>query len=68
MVWTLPAIEKDHLIWKYHASDLKGWENDVALMYGVDIIPTTFLIDKNGVIVGVDLSKRKLRKKIAANL
>jgi peroxiredoxin len=62
------AIEKDNLIWKYHVSDLQGWENDVAIMYGVDIIPATFLIDKNGVIIGVDLSKRKLRKRIAANL
>lgn len=43
------AIEKDGLIWKNH-----GWDKDGsnAKKYGVQFIPTTFLIDGKGNIVG----------------
>ena len=45
------AIKKDDLKWKYHVSDLKGWESEAAASYGVRSIPAAFLIDENGVIV-----------------
>jgi peroxiredoxin len=50
----LKAIEKDKLTWT-HVSDLKSWENAVAVMYGVRSIPTNLLIDKNGVIIAKNL-------------
>src|ERR1700741_2771475 len=44
------AIEKDRLNWPYHVSDLKGWYSAAASIYGVNSIPTNWLIDPYGVI------------------
>lgn len=60
----LKAIENDKLTWK-HVSDLAGWKNDAAKMYGVMSIPANFLIDPNGVIVGKNLRGEDLGKKLA---
>lgn len=49
------AIEKDKLAWPYHISDLKGWNSKHAATYGVRSIPTNFLIDGDGTIVGRNL-------------
>lgn len=54
------AIEDDDLDWKYHVSDLQGWSNAAAVEYGVNSIPTNFLIDGEGTILarglrGLDL-------------
>lgn len=49
------AIENDKLAWKYHVSDLKKWRSEPAAEYGVRSIPSNFLVDKNGVIVGINL-------------
>lgn len=46
----LGAIEKDGLEW-HHVSDLKGWQNEVANMYGVSSIPHTILLDREGKII-----------------
>ncbi|MBK8295838.1 MAG: TlpA family protein disulfide reductase [Saprospiraceae bacterium] len=48
------AIEKDNLTWDTHVSDLKKWESDPAKIYGVQSIPKTFLIGKDGKIVAVN--------------
>lgn len=45
------AIEKDQLSWNTHVSDLMKWECKPAREYGVNSIPRTFLIDRNGKIV-----------------
>ena len=50
------AIEKDQLDWNYHVSDLKGWSSAGGAKYGVRTIPTTYLIDEEGVIIGRNLS------------
>jgi peroxiredoxin len=48
------AIETDRLTW-YHVSDLKGWQNAVAKLYGVRSVPQTFLLDANGKIIAHNL-------------
>ena len=58
------AIEKDGLTWKYHVSDLKGWENSAAQIYGVSSIPMSFLIDENGIIVAKELRGMALHMKL----
>lgn len=52
----IDAIEKDGLIWQYHVSDLKFWQSEAAALYGVNSIPRTFLIDREGkiAVVGVN--------------
>jgi len=60
----LKAIEEDQLSWN-HVSDLKGWGNEVAKLYGVSSIPHTILLDKEGQIIAKDLRGEELRAKIA---
>lgn len=54
------AIERDKLNWPYHVSDLKGWENEAASLYGVNSIPMSFLIDENGIIIAKNLRGMQL--------
>jgi len=58
------AIEKDGLTWKSHVSDLKGWQNGAAAVYGVSSIPMSFLIDENGIIVAKNLRGLELHKQL----
>jgi thiol-disulfide isomerase/thioredoxin len=58
------AIEKDQLKWKGHVSDLQGWNNAAAGVYGVSSIPMSFLIDENGIIVAKNLRGLELHKKL----
>jgi peroxiredoxin len=57
------AIKKDNLSWT-HVSDLKGWKNSAAELYGVEGIPMNFLLDKDGNIIGKGLRGEDLEKKL----
>lgn len=63
------AIEKDNLHWPYHILDLttsqRFFNGKIADLYGVKQIPTSFLLDPQGIIIGVDLSPRQLDKLLA---
>jgi peroxiredoxin len=48
------AIQKDGLTWP-QVSDLKEWNSEAGLLYDIQQLPTTFLLDKKGVIIAVDL-------------
>ena len=60
----LKAIESDKLSWT-HVSDLKYWQNEVAVLYGVQSIPHTVLLDKEGKIIAKNLRGEALDKKLA---
>jgi peroxiredoxin len=55
------AIRKDGLDWT-QVSDLKGWQNSAAMLFGVKSIPQNFLIDPNGVIVEKNLRGETLQQ------
>ncbi|MEO7313389.1 MAG: TlpA disulfide reductase family protein, partial [Chitinophagaceae bacterium] len=59
----LAAIKKDNLTW-IQVSDLKGWQNRVAEQYGVQSIPTNFLLDKDGNIIATNLRGESLENKL----
>ena len=61
----LAAIKKDGLIWT-QVSDLSGWNNEAAKLYGVHSIPQNFLIDPKGNIIGKNLRGEDLNKKLAS--
>jgi thiol-disulfide isomerase/thioredoxin len=61
----LKAIEQDGLVWKSHASDLKGWETAARPVYGFEAIPFTVLIDKQGNIIAKNLRGAELEAKLA---
>lgn len=54
------AIEDDDLVWKYHASDLKGWENQAARDYGIESIPFNLLLDPEGKIIAKNIRGENL--------
>jgi peroxiredoxin len=60
----LAAIHKDELTWT-QVSDLKFWDNKVAVLYGVKAIPANLLLDKEGKIIAKDLRGADLEKKLA---
>jgi thiol-disulfide isomerase/thioredoxin len=62
------AIEQDGLAWKYHISSLNEFENPIALQYGVKVIPTSYFISENGVIMGVDLLAENLDRMLTDRL
>ncbi|GHT24154.1 thiol:disulfide interchange protein [Bacteroidia bacterium] len=60
----LKGIADDHLTWT-HVSDLQYWNSAAAKLYGVRAIPSNFLLDKNGVIIGKNLRGDDLKNKLA---
>ncbi|MCB0476862.1 MAG: TlpA family protein disulfide reductase [Crocinitomicaceae bacterium] len=58
------AIKQDGLVWENHVSDLLGWKNTAAKLYGVGSIPSTFLLDKEGKIIGKNLRGFALEEKL----
>ncbi len=57
------AIEKDGLTWP-QISNLKGWQEPVAVQYGVRSIPATFILDETGKIVATRLRGKALEAKV----
>jgi len=60
--WTR-AIRNDNLTWT-HVSDLKFWQSAAAQQYGVQAIPATFLLDKDGKIIAKNLRGPALEQKL----
>lgn len=58
------AIADDALVWT-HVSDLQGWESIAARNYGVQSIPTNFLVGPDGTIIARDLRGAALENKLA---
>lgn len=56
------AIGTDSLVWKYHGFDEGG---KIATQYGVNSIPTAFLIDGNGEIIASGNEIRGIKLHIA---
>jgi thiol-disulfide isomerase/thioredoxin len=55
------AIKQDKI--KYvQVIDTGGWNSAVAATYGVEQIPTNFLLDKNGNVVAIDAEGKELDK------
>jgi len=48
--------------------DGKGWENKLAVKYGIDLVPATFLLDRQGKIIGHDLSGEALEEAVTKAL
>lgn len=59
----IEAINTDGLKWP-NVTDLKGWENKAAVIYGVSQYPTSYLIDREGKIIAKNLEGDALRNKL----
>lgn len=56
----LNAIKEDGLTW----AQVRDTENKVAEMYAIQQIPTTFLLDREGVIIATNLRGEALEAKL----
>ena len=61
------AVANDKLTWT-QVSDLKGWSSSVANQYGIQSIPSNFLLDPDGKIIGKDLRGEDLIKALSSTL
>jgi thiol-disulfide isomerase/thioredoxin len=59
------AIAQDGLVWKHHIFGANDFDFPIAKQYGISSIPTTFLIDENGILVGVNLTKSAIEAFLA---
>lgn len=60
------AIAKDQLNWRYHimdqSSSLKFFNGPVADLYGIAEVPTSYLIDPQGQIIGVNMHAEQVAR------
>lgn len=66
------AIDRIGMNWKYHLIDLttsfKFINSPIATEFGVKQVPSKFLLDKNGIIIGVNQSIEDLDNFLTENL
>jgi len=62
------AINKDELFWKFHVSDLGGWQSEGSKKYDIHSIPSNVLIDGKGTIIAKNLKGHALHKFLEASL
>ena len=60
----IKGIEKDHLEKWIHVSDVKYWQSVVVPLYELEKIPSNFLLDREGRIIGVNLRGEMLQRKL----
>ena len=59
----LNAVKVNQMNW-VHTSDLKGWKDAVAVRYGIQSIPASFLLDPQGHLIAKDLRGDALLQKL----
>ena len=57
------AVAKDKITW-LQGIDPGGWDARAAIRWQVDAIPASFLVNKNGDVVAINLEKGELENKI----
>jgi len=62
------GIADDKLVWKWHVSDLKGWQSGIARVYSVRSIPMNFLINPEGIIIARNLRGEALEAELKKHL
>lgn len=58
------AIKALNITWP-QMSDLKGWSNEGAKLYGVNSIPATVLVDQDGTIIARNLRGEDIKAKLS---
>jgi len=64
----LSAMKNDGMIWRYHTMESINFDGPLAKKFNIKSIPTTFLLNPEGVIMGVSLSPDYLEKMLSEKL
>ncbi len=68
----LSAREKDGLVWPHHVLELRRFNGPLATRFHIRAIPSTFLVNPQGVIMAVNVSpiqiERMLREALSEKL
>jgi peroxiredoxin len=59
----IAAIKKQKLKW-IQVNDPGNWQSKTARAWNIEAVPTTFLIDKHGIIVAIDADGKELEQQI----
>lgn len=69
------SLDKDETSWKeavkrldmtwIQVSDLQGWDNAAAQMFGVQSIPFTMIVNQKGEIIGTGLRGEELEQRVS---
>ncbi|MFN0037825.1 MAG: TlpA family protein disulfide reductase [Saprospiraceae bacterium] len=62
------AIEQDGLVWKHHAMESAEFDGGRAKQFNIKSIPATFLLNSEGVIMGVNLKPEYMDKMLGEKL
>lgn len=62
------AIERDELTWRYHTMESADFGGPVTKLFNIKAIPATFLINPDGVIMGVNLMPDQIAKTLSQYL
>lgn len=57
------AIVKDKISW-FQVSNIKGWNDPIAILYQIESIPQTYILDSNGKIIAKNLRGDELKAKV----
>lgn len=56
------ALQADGLVWPNHVIELERFDGPLARRFQVRAIPTTFLVNPEGIIMGVNLSPAQMER------
>lgn len=57
----MKSLEETGYDW-INVGELKGWDGDIVLEYGIVATPSVFVLDENKVIIGKPLGKKELKE------
>lgn len=62
------TMTTDGMIWPYHTMESGKFDGPLARLFNIHSIPSTFLINPEGVIMGVNLDPRQMDKMLQNSL
>lgn len=62
------AIEQDNMLWPYHGMESVEFDGPLAKQFNIKSIPATFLLNPEGIIMGVNLGPDYLDKMLSEKL
>jgi thiol-disulfide isomerase/thioredoxin len=62
------AIQQDGMVWPWHAMEPHSFSGGISQMFNIKSIPTTFLLDPDGTIIGVNMPPEQIEKTLSERL